>query len=58
MEPLKYRDRHLGLNSHGYTYLHIPKPIAEALGSRWVDLIITDSGLLVVPIDERPQQRR
>jgi hypothetical protein len=49
MQQLRYTNRRVNLNSRGYSYLNLPKQVAEALGSRIVDLVITDSGVLIMP---------
>jgi hypothetical protein len=53
MKQIKYVDSHINLNSRGYSYLHLPKPLMEALNSQLVDLVLTDSGILVQPKEEK-----
>jgi hypothetical protein len=53
MQQLKYTNRRINLNSRGYSYLNLPKQVAAALGTRVVDLVVTDSGILILPKDDK-----
>lgn len=52
MKQIRYLNRRVNINSNGYFYLHLPRQAAEALGSRIVDILVTDAGLLLMPKDD------
>ena len=45
---LKFR-RKLSTNKFGYTYLNVPREIAKALSSKYVELVIEGDRIVMIP---------